>query len=118
MRNCPDLAAEVKKRRASRLSVSVNVVDNSCDDGLSDSSNEFPVVLEHYPPLDDELALAINVAELNLASSSERKKREEWFLDSGASKHGTGLKHALTNLTGGNGSQVGTAGGEKLLVAG
>lgn len=107
LRNCPELAAEVKRRRASRIEQpTVNLIDNFEIDEY-DSYDSFP-----NDTADPDLT--INFTEVNLACS----KDEEWFLDSGASRHVTGRKNLLSNLEGGNHSRISTAGGERLHVAG
>lgn len=107
LRNCPKLAAEVKKRRASRAEQStVNLVDNFEGDDF-DSYGSFPDIVA-------ETDLTVNITEINLAHS----KGEDWYLDSEASRHVTGQKNLLSDLKGGNHSKVSTAGGERLIVAG
>lgn len=104
MRNCPTLAADLKARKAKRLekSTSINVVDNF------DSTSEEEEFLE------SETDLAVNMLELNLAESSSN----EWFIDSGASKHVTGQKSLLSDLDSNCRSKISTAGGHTLNVAG
>ena len=59
--------------------------------------------------------LAVNLSELNLVANSSQ---DEWYVDSGASKHVTGSKDLLSNLAIGSSSRISTTGGEKLAVAG
>lgn len=127
LRNCPDLAAELKKRRASRKEPSVNFVDNfsfgSNDLGSCDSDSggdDVPVSWSQSqgrPVPVDEPELALNVSELLLADHWEKEK-DEWFIDSGATRHVTGKKALLSNIREGSSSKISTAGGERLNVAG
>lgn len=98
------MAADLKARKAKRLEklTSINVVDNF--DGTSEEE-EF---------VESETDLAVNMLEVNLAESSSN----EWFIDSGASKHVTGQKSLLSDLDSNCRSKISTTGGHTLNVAG
>lgn len=103
IRNCKELAMDIKKRKDSRKErVSINVVDNFEGD---DSGEEDNFKLEGE--------IVANLSELNLTDHDS-----DWYIDSGATKHVTGSKNLLKNLDMGSSSKVSTAGGEKLSVAG
>lgn len=105
MRDCPVLANEVKNRKAKRQEkASANLVET-----LSGDDDDF---------VETETDLAVNFTELNLVNSNEGSEKGDWFIDSGASKHVTGLKNLLSELEEGCRSKISTAGGEKLSVAG
>lgn len=110
MLNCPELAEELKKRRARWIAQpTANLVDIVPEvDDNSDSD-------DCLPPVAGETDLATNFTKLNLAQSS--KNDEEWYLDSRALRHITGRRKLLTNLKGGSHSTISTAGGEQLSIA-
>lgn len=110
MRHCPELAAELKLRKAScREKATVNFVDDFKSD---DDSSE-----EDFLEPEGELP-AVNLTELNLVDSNMRIQGEEWYVDSGASKHFTGTRHLLSSIESVGQSNISTARGEKLSVAG
>lgn len=76
MRNCPELVAELKRRRASRQETpTVNLIDNF---ESSDSDDDI---------LDSEPELAVNLTELNFADHCTSPATDDRYVDSGASKH-------------------------------
>lgn len=104
MRNCPQLAAELKKRRAERRDkTTINLIDNF-ESGEDDDSR------------DSDSELAVNLTELNIAEQCT--SQAEWYIDSGASKHVTGRKKLLSEIESGSSSKISTAGGETLNVIG
>lgn len=106
MRHCPELAAEVKKRRADRKEKpTINLIDNF-ESGESDDSQ------------DSDSELAVNLTELNVAEHCNSQSTGDWYIDSGASKHVTGFKKLLSEIEPGSSSKISTAGGETLNVAG
>lgn len=114
MKHCPELAAEVKRRRANRTDKPLlNLVDSWYGDS-GDSDSDQVCNNDQLPVEVVEPELEANFTELNFASSQE----EEWYLDSGASRHVTGQKQLLSNIREENHSKVSTAGGEKLNVLG
>lgn len=82
-------------------------MDNLIDNFESSDDNE---------PGETDTDLALNLTELNLASGYSSSRSGDWFLDSGASKHVTGLKDLLSDLEIGSRSKISTAGGESLHV--
>jgi transposase InsO family protein len=107
MKNCTVLAAFIKNRKAGQQEkASINLVNNF--EGSS-SDEEF---------VESETNLGVNLAELNLVDNNKFSKKEDWYVDSGASKHVTGLKNLLSELEEGCRSRVSTAGGDTLNVAG
>ena len=107
MRNCSELAAKLKKRKADRKEKpTVNLIDNfesDEDDNSSDSDSE----------------LAVNLTELNKAEQSLiTEATDDWYGDSGASKLVTGRKKLLSDIELGSSSKIGTIGEETLRVAG
>lgn len=81
IRNCPQFAAELKRRKESRKEpTTINCIDNpECDD----SDNEEP---------DLECELALNFTELNLVDHQSSNATQDWYVDSGASRHVRGRK--------------------------
>ena len=115
MRSCPELAAELKRRKADRQAkaiASVNFLNNF--EGDPDSDNDS--CSDGEPAANQDLG--VNVTELNLASHLNNSPFGDWYIDSGASKHVTGQREALSRLGPGNRSRVSTAGGEILHVEG
>lgn len=87
----------------------MNLVDNYSEDPISDSEEE------EIPETD----LAVNVTELILADHHKHSSIEDWYIDSGATKHVTGRqRESLSKLGPGNRSKVTTARGETLHVEG
>lgn len=110
MRNCPQLAAEIKSRKARRMEKpSINLTDAVVDNFMSSEDEEVS---------EGESGLAVSFTELNLASDHEDKRNHDWFIDSGASKHVTGLRNLLSELEEGSHSKINTAGGQSLNVEG
>lgn len=107
IRNCPELAAELKRRKESRKEpATINFIDNlEC----SDSDNEEPNL---------EPELAVNFTELNLVDHQSSDPTQDWYVDSGASRHVTGRKDLLSELEPGSHSRISTAGGERLNIVG
>lgn len=107
MRTCPKLATGLKKMKADRLERSavnqtVNLIDNFGDDNDNLDSEE---------EIDPDADQAANIMEINLADHCKASPIEDWYIDSGATKHVTGQKDSLTMLGPDNRSKVNTTGG-------
>lgn len=81
LRNCRVLALDIKKRKESRKQrVDVNIVDNFEDEESRED--------EHPDPEGD----VANLSDINLLDHDD-----EWYINSGASKHVTSSKNLLKN---------------------
>lgn len=102
MRSCTHLAAEIKNRKARRLesNPSINLTDITIDNFIDRDDEEGS---------DGDSGLAVNFTELNLACNQDDTRNQEWFIDSGASRHVTGLKNLLGELEEGCRSKISTA---------
>lgn len=114
MRVCPELAAELKKRKAARskrsaVRQSINIIDNFGDHPRSDSEDG-----EADPALD----LTANITKLNLTNHTKYFSTTDWYIDGGATRHVTGQRESLSVLGPGSRSGVNTARGDILHVEG
>jgi transposase InsO family protein len=111
LRNCRDLAAEIVKRAQARQSSS----SSSLNRGHTPRPVHSNVVIEE---VDNTIDSEVDVFEVALAGLDIKK--DEWLVDSGASRHVSGDRSAFTtlnNLIPGT-SSVQTAGNESLPVLG
>jgi transposase InsO family protein len=123
MRNCPELATELKKRVATRTKPSINL-------NMAEQTGQQPTVLDDddvdnffNAATDLPTELAAEILDLNLLSLDTTPKTTPasatWYLDSGASASVTGDKGALANIKSADTSVVvKTAGGQTHPVAG
>lgn len=114
MRACPELAAEVKKRKADRQArtssrQSINLFIDNFGDEPADSGSDG----EH-----DQIELAAYLTELHLALSHRSSPLDNSYINSGATKHISGQRDTFNHLASSHRSKVSTAGGETLQVAG
>jgi hypothetical protein len=107
MRNCPELAAEIKQRWEqckTKKNVNLNAVKADKGSFVDDEDKEDIDNFEDEHDLSDNLAA--NILEVNLATSKIQEQDQtilgihqaSWYLDSGASLHMFGERGLLGDL--------------------